>query len=387
VNERVKIGTLDRYRAVIDALPDSLHAKDRHGIFMAANPAAANLIAGADVEAVIGRSAANFCAPETAALIAKKELGVMTGEATERFEEEIVRANGERFWLSTLRAPFRDAKGDVVGVITHNREITDKKLLEIELAAAQNHLTDALSSMADGLALFNAAGELVFTNPLTADVRVPGNSLASIIAASLARNEIVISKEATETVDDIVGQLTAESGSREILMVDGRWLQARTRSTRAGGSMVMFSDISKAKQDEAALREMNDRLYSLAQTDGLTGLTNRRAFDKRLDAAITEAKATNGDLGLLMIDVDKFKLFNDTHGHPEGDRCLRLVAECLTQVVSAFPSATVGRYGGEEFGIVLPKMNISESGSVGRLVVAAVRTLGHGTQDPIADVP
>lgn len=381
------------YRAVIDALPDSLHAKDRDGRFIAANPAAAQLIAASDVGAIIGRTAIDFCTPETAVLIGMKENGVIQGQLSERYDEEIVRSNGDRFWLSSLRAPFFDTMGNVIGVITHNREITDKKLLELELVETQHHLTDALSSMIDGLALFNADDKLVFSNdrylelfPLTADVRVPGSTLSKIISTSVQRNEIVMPEGRKETVGEIVDQLTADGGTREILMSDGRWLLARTRSTQTGGSMVMFSDVSKAKQDERTLREMNEKLYALAQTDGLTGLMNRRAFDRQLELTLNEAEATNSDLGLLMIDVDKFKIFNDTHGHPAGDHCLREVAACLTQVVSAFSSATIGRYGGEEFGIVLPKMNLSETESVGRLVMAAVRALGEGSADPISDV-
>lgn len=382
------------YRAVIDALPDSLHAKDLDGKLIAANPATAKLMAVANVDALMGRTAASFCTPETAEMIKAKESAVNRSGIAESFEEEVVRSDGERLWLSTLKVPFRNSNGEIVGIITHNREITDRKRLELELAEAQIHLTDALSSMADGLALFDSAGNLVFTNtrylemfPLTADVMVPGNSITAIISTSLERNEIVEPNESEETVGRIVAQLTAKSASREILMSDGRWLQARTRWTRNGGSMVMFSDVTKAKQDENDLRELNQKLFSLAQTDGLTGLTNRRAFDRVLEVAIDEARAINGDVGLLMIDVDKFKIFNDTYGHPAGDRCLRLVADCLVHVVSPFSSATVGRYGGEEFGIVLPKMNLSEAESVGRLVMSAVRSLGSAEDgDPLADV-
>lgn len=376
------------YRAVIDALPDCLSAKDLDGRFIAANPATARLVGAADVGSLIARTDADFYPAETAAGFRQKELELIGSGSPKAFEEEITRPDGTNVWLSTLKAPLNDSDGKIVGVITHNREITDRKRLELELAQTQNHLTEALSSMDDGLALFDADRNLVFSNgrylemfPLTADVRVPGASLKTIIEASRQRHETVpCDPSETDSVDDIVEELTAAVGTREIRMTDGRWLQARARATRNGGSMIMFTDVSRMKNDQRALRELNARLLDMANTDGLTGLTNRRSFDLCLQDAIADFAAADGDVGLLMIDVDKFKAFNDTYGHPAGDECLRRVAGCLTKVVSGFSEAVVGRYGGEEFAIVLPRLGLAESASVGRLVMTAIRALG--SEDP-----
>lgn len=376
------------YRAVTDALPDCLSAKDLDGNFIAANPATAKLMVANGVGDLIGRSDADFYDKETAAAFRQQELDLVADGVSRTFEEEVRRPDGEAVWLSTLKAPLTDDEGYILGIITHNRDITDKKRLELALTEAQHHLTDALANMADGLALFDASGNLVFSNsrylemfPMTADVRVPGASLTAIIQTSLDRRETISPEgQEPESIDRIVEQLTAAAGSREIRMADGRWLQARTRETSNGGSMIMFTDISRLKEDEHTLMELNVRLHEMATTDGLTGLTNRRSFDTRLHEAVGLSE-TQGDVGLLMIDVDSFKLFNDNYGHPAGDECLCLVAGCLSAVVAAFPQATVARYGGEEFGIVLPRLGLSETANVGKLVMTAVRALGDGDPD------
>lgn len=102
----------------------------------------------------------------------------------------------------------------------------------------------------------------------------------------------------------------------------------------------------------AQLSQANDRLEALATTDGLTGLKNHRAFQERLAEEFKRSARYGSPLSLILLDVDKFKLYNDTYGHPAGDRALQMVAQALQQ--SARETDFVARYGGEEFVILLP---------------------------------
>ena len=103
------------------------------------------------------------------------------------------------------------------------------------------------------------------------------------------------------------------------------------------------------------------QLRNLAMHDGLTGLTNRRCFDEALEAEFRRAGRSRQPLALLMIDVDHFKLFNDTYGHQSGDDALRAVADALATTVHR-PGDLVARYGGEEFTVLLP--GTSEPGAI-----------------------
>jgi diguanylate cyclase len=91
-------------------------------------------------------------------------------------------------------------------------------------------------------------------------------------------------------------------------------------------------------------------------TDGLTGLANRKCFDRKLEQAVETALETSTPLALIMADLDHFKEFNDKHGHPIGDQVLRIVGSALTQRVKG--EDTAARYGGEEFGIILPMTSV-----------------------------
>ena len=106
-------------------------------------------------------------------------------------------------------------------------------------------------------------------------------------------------------------------------------------------------DMTDQKRAEAALK-------TLAASDGLTGLANRRSFDQTLAMEWARAERTRKPLSLVLVDVDHFKLYNDLHGHQRGDECLRVVASIIGETALR-PADLSARYGGEEFAIVMPE--------------------------------
>jgi diguanylate cyclase (GGDEF)-like protein len=131
---------------------------------------------------------------------------------------------------------------------------------------------------------------------------------------------------------------------------------------------------------ERRLIASNDRLTVMASIDMLSGLANRRGFQSRLDFEWMKAQQCNSELALLMIDVDHFKLFNDTYGHPEGDACLARVGGTLAGI-AAETMGFAGRYGGEEFCLLQPNTDSSRAMEIGEWVRAAVEDLAmpHAT--------
>jgi diguanylate cyclase (GGDEF)-like protein len=114
----------------------------------------------------------------------------------------------------------------------------------------------------------------------------------------------------------------------------------------------------------------------------LSGLANRRGFQSRLDFEWMKAEQFEAELSLLMIDVDHFKLFNDTYGHPEGDACLTRLGETLAGI-AAQTMGFAGRYGGEEFCLLLPNTDGARAIEIGERVRAAVERLAmpHSTSN------
>ena len=127
-------------------------------------------------------------------------------------------------------------------------------------------------------------------------------------------------------------------------------------------------------QRERELVASNDRLTVMASIDMLSGLANRRGFQSRLDFEWMRAQQYGSVLSLLMIDVDHFKLFNDTYGHLEGDSCLTRLGETLSGI-SADTMGFAARYGGEEFCLLLPNTDVTRAVEIGEQVRSAVLRL------------
>ncbi|MEW8625205.1 MAG: diguanylate cyclase [Candidatus Thiodiazotropha sp.] len=122
------------------------------------------------------------------------------------------------------------------------------------------------------------------------------------------------------------------------------------------------STLLKLRNSEKALRNKTVELEFLATRDSLTGCLNRRAFFKKFDKLFKEAKTLNRSLVFIMVDIDRFKFINDHYGHANGDKVIKYVSEILSS--NSRPEDVVGRYGGDEFAIVLPNATMEEARSI-----------------------
>jgi diguanylate cyclase (GGDEF)-like protein len=155
--------------------------------------------------------------------------------------------------------------------------------------------------------------------------------------------------------------------------------EQETRALEIGGVDFITKPINPAAvrarvKTHLTLKFHSDLLKRMAFLDAMTGLFNRRYFDDRISMEWGRAERDKTTLGVVMIDVDFFKQFNDHYGHPKGDDCLRSVGLALKQAVKR-PGDVVTRYGGEEFACVLPDTNLEGARLVAQRLIAAVSGL------------
>lgn len=141
---------------------------------------------------------------------------------------------------------------------------------------------------------------------------------------------------------------------------------------------------AKLEESKRQLEESNQELLRLASVDWLTQTANRLRFDEYINQEWRQMAREGAQIALIMADIDYFKDYNDTYGHPEGDRCLQKVARAISQTVKR-PRDLVTRYGGEEFAIVLPMTDIEGANYLAEQIRTNVKALNIIHEESLID--
>lgn len=225
------------------------------------------------------------------------------------------------------------------------------------------------------------------------DVTMPGMSGLEACRAMKAvehlRDIPVIIVTANTSDGDLVKAFDA--GASDYLSKPVRKMELLAR-VRASLALKSEMDRRLAREQELlavkqSLEVANAALQELATIDALTGVANRRSLSAMMDSEWKRSRLAGEPLSILMIDVDHFKYFNDRYGHQGGDECLRRVATTLAGHVRR-PSDFVGRYGGEEFAVVLPQTAVAGALVMAETLRGAIESLGiaHETSATAASV-
>ncbi len=234
----------------------------------------------------------------------------------------------------------------------------------------------------------NGAGELakVMNNVRLTEAVLSGDATAEDLEGlKAAAGEIGVSED--EGVDGFVADL--EDRVRQMaemldVSIPGDMSHQRlldeARSRLVEVTLQTMQNLDTVEQHAQELQTSKDKLEGMVYEDRLTGIPNRAAFDDHLHRTVSDATRNDGEtVGVLMMDIDHFKSFNDTYGHQVGDAVLREVARALSRVTRS--SEMLARYGGEEFAMVAHRCNITDMVRAGERLREAVEELTVPTVD------
>ena len=153
-----------------------------------------------------------------------------------------------------------------------------------------------------------------------------------------------------------------------------------TRALGAGAADFITKPVNTAVvrarvRTQLTVKRQSDALRALTLTDGLTGMSNRRAFDEALGNEWRRCARAQVPMALIMVDIDHFKTFNDEYGHQAGDECLQQVSAAMRRA-AARPQDMVARYGGEEFAVLLPHLDARGAEGVAKRLLEEIGQLG-----------
>jgi diguanylate cyclase (GGDEF)-like protein len=255
--------------------------------------------------------------------------------------------------------PFVGAPREIVGELTlHGDERVLWVRLKSEIVAII--VTQVVQSL-----LLASLVMLMFNRLVTVHVRKIAEHLGNLTPATLGLS-LALDRRAAhrDELAQLVDGVNALQGNLT------SYLQQQQRYEQ---ELVAHRDNLKqlVKDRTQELEAANARLESLACTDTLTGLSNRRQLENVKEAEYHRARRSGQPLSLLVCDIDHFKKFNDTYGHAAGDQCLQAVARCLQSVCNR-ASDLVARIGGEEFALLLPGTSATQAARIAERILQAV---------------
>lgn len=253
---------------------------------------------------------------------------------------------------------------DITGFMDQEAALEDARR---EAALAMARLEDAIDALPAAFELYDADDRVLLSNarmrdmyPRVSHLLPQRPTFEDLVRANASLGGLPVPVSVEEWLADRLAQRRNPGAPRLVQATDGRWFRLHERRTREGGLVGVRIDVTELIEREQALERLNReldganrRLAELSETDALTGIANRRLFDRRLAEEWLRALRHGLPLALLLIDVDFFKRYNDRHGHPAGDACLRRIAELLGGCARR-ADELVARYGGEEFVLLLP---------------------------------
>ncbi|HXT52701.1 MAG TPA: PAS domain S-box protein, partial [Thermoanaerobaculia bacterium] len=268
-------------------------------------------------------------------------------------EHRVVTPEGGLRWLAVRGQLIADERGRrILGV---SADVTEHKLAEEALLAEQERAAVTLASIGDGVVRTDAEGRVDYLNAVAE--QLTGFTLAEALGRPLGEVYHVVDELTGQPRPNPVDSCLAEgdvvvlAGQSLLLRQDGEQFAVRDSAApvrdRGGaitGAVLVFQDITQ-------LRGLEQEMLYLARHDSLTGLINRRELERQLEAEIAAAASGERRHALCYLDLDEFKLVNDTCGHVAGDELLRQLTSLLASQVRE--SDVLARLGGDEFGILV----------------------------------
>ena len=352
-----------------------------------ANDSAAALV-GLEPAQLVGRDVTDLVKPAYRALFRKTVAKHVLGEnIPRRIEMQLINGDQAGLWVEAQSSTI-DYRGNRA-MLTIARDVSHRKSLEVSLSRSKRQAQYTLESISEGVITTDNDGRIDYMN-LAAETLIGANR-DDASGHRLGELFTLVDDADRRPLGDPVERCLAmrrrvNMGRRAVLVtVDGEneysveltASPVRGPSNSISGAVVVFHDVSE-------LRGLTRKMSYQATHDPLTGLVNRREFERRLDEAMDTAHSEEAVHMLFYMDLDRFKAVNDSCGHMAGDNMLREVAALIKDQVRE--SDFVGRLGGDEFGALLIGCPIEKARQIANDICSAVADYRFVWKDKIFNI-
>ena len=356
----------ESYRATFDNAPIGIMHSSAELKILHVNPKLCEIL-GYTRDELLAMKTFDFLSPDHRKSERSQYLAQMLSGEIQTFSSErpFLRKDGSVVWTNRTISLVRDSAGEPLYFLRIIEDISERKRAENALAQERLLLRTVVDAIPDRIYVKDLEGRFVLQNTANLQLRgfnrhedVVGKTVFDIFPPQLARRIHDEDQEIIRSGEPLIDRESrthfgASDGHEDTI----HWhLTSKIPLKNADGAIYGLVGVNR---DITERKQSSERLAHLAHYDSVTGLPNRVLLHDRLGQSIAQARRNSWFVGVLFLDLDRFKLVNDTLGHSAGDLLLKQVAIRLTQALR--PSDTVGRLSGDEFAVILPELATAQN--------------------------
>jgi len=373
-SEEALRGSEAKFRGLFESVMEGVYQSSKGGRLISVNPAFVQVLGYASAEELyaLPHVAMLYWNPADRGAFARQLES--TGEVRNA-EFELRRRDGQQIVVLESARAVRDAEGRTLSYEGTIADITERKRAEQAIFREKERAQVTLQSIGDAVITTDADGRIDYMNPVAEQLtgwvlgEAQGRPIGEVLqlvndgSREPLENPLLRALRSGASIGPTDQSALLDREGRELAIQDSA-APIRDRGGRVVGAVVVFHDVTRE-------RRLRRALAFQASHDALTGLINRREFDARLNAALRGARHSGGRHSVLYVDLDQFKLVNDTCGHSAGDRLIREITALIQSRVRAVD--VIARLGGDEFGVLLEGCSLEQAGTIAETVRQVIR--------------
>ncbi|MFZ1036106.1 MAG: EAL domain-containing protein [Smithella sp.] len=361
----------ERYRTILDEMADAYYEVNLAGNFTFVNDSLCRHL-GQSKEELLGASFRDSIAREDIETVYNAFGRIYrTGKPERDISYKVIRKDGTTGFAENSGFPLRNQKGEIIGFRGVGRDITQRRQMEETLRQSEERYRTIIKEMEEWYFETDLAGNITFFNDIFADVL--GYSQKELTGVNF---QSFIRKEEADSVYRLFNQVfktgkPIRNFPYEFMQTDGTVISAEFSIFPKRDKEGMVCGFRGVGHDITERKEAERKIQYQATHDALTGLPNRLMFSQLLNQAIKSARRYKRQFAVLFLDLDRFKIINDTMGHDAGDELLQEIAARLKNTLRAVD--ITARLGGDEFVILIDEVSdISNVSTVAHKILNSI---------------
>jgi len=364
----------ERYRLLVERMREGLVQADNAGVLQFVNDRFCEMVGYAREELVglLGETLLPY--PEDVALMREK-IELRMRHVADQYEIRVRRKDGTVIWLEIGGAPVVDAVGNVIGSIGVHNDVTERRMAEEALRESEARYRLMAENSTDMISRTSNKGIILYASD--ASRRLLGFEPSELVGHSFYDFIFDADREEVRYLSSLIHESGPTTFAYRVEKKDGSlvWFETTSRSVR-DVLTGKIREIVGVSRDVTERKHVEEQIEYQAYHDALTGLPNRRLFRDRLTVALAHARRMKHPLAVMFLDLDRFKVVNDTLGHSMGDELLRAIGARLQ--ASMREEDSVARMGGDEFTILLADLKSTDAAA--KIAQKVLDTVAHPLQ-------